>query len=143
MSRAPYLLCIDDYKPYLDTLEQYLKEHMPGPLRIEKAESGREGLELLEDLDAHGDTVIALIVDLMMPQMMGDEVIIHAHRSRPDILKFIVTGSMLEEDTVRRRIQRIQREARLDGCLAKSAGFQALGDAMLQVWPAEYSGREP
>ncbi len=51
-----------------------------------------DGSEAIELLDKHHDTIDAVICDLKMPKVSGDQVIIHGHQNYPLIPIIILTG---------------------------------------------------
>lgn len=92
----PVILCVDDHIEVLDSLEQQLSvyfENKYGKIfRIMKAESGAEGLEILEDLKENNREVPVIVSDQVMPGMPGDEFLIKARELMPDTKKIMLTG---------------------------------------------------
>ena len=86
------ILCVDDEKMILDNLEDQIRQRMGEEFDIEIAESGAEALEIMEELEADGRPLAAIISDQMMPVMKGDEFLIEAHRRLPDTPKILLTG---------------------------------------------------
>ncbi len=91
--KPPIILCVDDYKNILDTLREQLTMHLGDRFRIEIAESGEEGLELLQEFREDGRDVAVIVSDFLMPGgMPGDEFLIQAHALFPDTRKIMLTG---------------------------------------------------
>lgn len=88
----PVILCVDDVKEILDTLEEQLSTHLGREFTFEMALSGEEGLEVIDDLLARGREVAVIISDVIMPGMKGDEFLIEAHKRTPKTLKIMLTG---------------------------------------------------
>ncbi|MDX2063172.1 MAG: ATP-binding protein [Bacteroidia bacterium] len=88
----PVIVCVDDVKEILDTLEEQLSAHLGREYAFESALSGEEGLEVIEDLLKKGREVAVIISDVIMPGMKGDEFLIQAHRLSPRTLKIMLTG---------------------------------------------------
>jgi DNA-binding NtrC family response regulator len=78
------LLCIDDEKNILRSLNRVLRK---GKFKVFMAESGQEGLEILKQED------IALILcDQRMPGMNGYEVLREAKKIKPDTIRIMLSG---------------------------------------------------
>ncbi|MCS7028908.1 MAG: SpoIIE family protein phosphatase [Bacteroidia bacterium] len=92
MPRKPIILCVDDEKIVLDSLLEQLENHFSHIFSFEIAESGKEGLEIIEDCTAQKQDIAIIISDHLMPSMKGDEFIISAHKIVPDALKILLTG---------------------------------------------------
>ncbi len=91
LGETPTLLCIDDEKIILTSLQEQLRNNLPG-VEIEIAESGEEGLEVLEELIAENVHVPVVISDQLMPGMRGEEFLEKAHELLPDALNILLTG---------------------------------------------------
>ena len=108
------ILCVDDEKTVLETLQQQLKSIFKNKYLIEIAESGEEALEVLDDLLEDGYITILIITDWQMPGMKGDELLIHVNKHDNKIIKILLTGHAPEE-----AVQRAFNEARLDHYIQK------------------------
>ncbi|HEY5683894.1 MAG TPA: response regulator, partial [Acidimicrobiia bacterium] len=86
------ILSVDDDPQVLaavarDLRARYGKEH-----RILRAASGAEGLDVLRDLQARGDTVAVLVADQRMPEMTGTEFLTRAKETFPDAKTVLLTA---------------------------------------------------
>ncbi|MCP4129529.1 MAG: response regulator [bacterium] len=80
------LLIIDDEEMVSEMLKDYLEDY---GFSVKTAINGEEGLKLIaaEEFDA-------AIVDIRLPDMDGNDVVMQAHKIRPGIKYFIHTGSL-------------------------------------------------
>lgn len=108
------ILCVDDEKTVLETLQQQLKSIFSNKYLIEIAESGEEAIEVLEDLVSDGFETILIITDWQMPGMKGDELLVHVNQHHDKIVKILLTGHAPEE-----AVQRAFSEAELDHYIQK------------------------
>ncbi|HAJ63628.1 MAG TPA: hypothetical protein DCP31_33995 [Cyanobacteria bacterium UBA8543] len=88
----PVIICVDDEITVLDSLRRELSEALEDSFEIETAVGGIEALDLLEDLLAEGCDIAVVIVDYIMPDIKGDEVLKRIHQSSPKTLKIMLTG---------------------------------------------------
>lgn len=89
----PVILCVDDQKTVLETLEEQIKSHLGKTYKVYIAESGEEALELLEELHEEQAEVAVIVSDQVMPGgMPGDEFLIKAHEMLPATRKIMLTG---------------------------------------------------
>ncbi len=88
----PVIVCVDDERMVLDALKEQLGRQLGGRFDIETAESGQDALHLLEDLDAEGATVVAVISDHIMPGMKGDELLAQVRARWPRTRNILLTG---------------------------------------------------
>jgi CheY-like chemotaxis protein len=65
MDFVPTILCIDDFKPGLQTRKSFLEQF---GFNVLTASSGAEGLQLL-----HAHHIDAIVLDYRMPEMDGEE----------------------------------------------------------------------
>jgi serine phosphatase RsbU (regulator of sigma subunit)/CheY-like chemotaxis protein len=91
-SSKPVILCVDDDKPLLETLERLILRHLGREFDVELAESGSEGLEVLQEIHEDGRTVALIVSDQIMPGMEGDEFLIRAMHFVPETPKILLTG---------------------------------------------------
>jgi CheY-like chemotaxis protein len=87
--KKPTILCVDDEKIVLDGLWDQITARLGEEFVCEIAESGEEGLALINDLEREGRDIAVVISDQMMPQMRGDEFLIEVHKRLPQTLKNI------------------------------------------------------
>ncbi len=87
----PTLLCVDDERIVLTSLQEQLRNSLPH-VTIEIAESGEEGLEVLEDLMTDGVAVPVVVSDQLMPGMRGEEFLAKVHERSPSTLNILLTG---------------------------------------------------
>lgn len=88
----PIILCVDDVKEVLDTLDEQLNAHLGKQFTIESCLSGEEALEVIEDNMRKGREIAVIIADVIMPGMKGDELLIRAHQMTPATLNIMLTG---------------------------------------------------
>ncbi len=108
------ILCVDDERMILQSLELQLSEHFRNKHMLEFAESAEEGLEILENLSDCGVKVLAIVSDWLMPGMKGDEFLITAHKRFPYIIKIMLTGFADEK-----ALEKVRKEADLYTCIRK------------------------
>lgn len=78
------ILFVDDEVDVLKALQRALK---PEPYRCLFTQSGRQALNLLED-----QSIGALVSDLRMPHMDGMTVFRHVEKTRPDVVRLVLSG---------------------------------------------------
>jgi CheY-like chemotaxis protein len=86
------ILCVDDDRPLLDAIKSELQHSFSKTHTIEIANSGEEGLEVLEECRADNLEMPVIISDHLMPGMKGDEFLIEAHKKLPYAKKIMLTG---------------------------------------------------
>lgn len=87
-----YILCVDDDLQVLSSLKQQLANGLAGEYSFELAESGEEGLDILQELLDAGNTVPVVISDQLMPGMKGDQFLVHVQERNSNIRKILLTG---------------------------------------------------
>lgn len=80
------VLIVDDEYPVRLSLQEYLAAR---GLQVSSAESGEETLSLLKENDFD-----CAIIDMRLPGMTGDDLILNAHKLQPDLKFLIHTGSI-------------------------------------------------
>ncbi len=90
--KKPVILCVDDEKIILDSLEEQINARLGEEFDVEVAESGEEGLEIIEELEEEGRELAVVISDQLMPGMKGADFLIKVHERNKDALKILLTG---------------------------------------------------
>ncbi|WP_258097499.1 adenylate/guanylate cyclase domain-containing protein [Marinoscillum pacificum] len=97
----PIILCVDDERIILDSLKVQLMKYFDGNCLVEIAESGDEGLEIIEDLiDEDGVFPHVIISDQIMPGMKGDEFLIQVSQRSPSSIRILLTGQAQKDDII-------------------------------------------
>lgn len=91
------ILCVDDEEVVLESLKEQLKRPFGKDFYIEIAESSKDALDILQELEAEQIEVALVISDQIMPGMKGDEFLIQVHNRFPKILKILLTGQASAE----------------------------------------------
>lgn len=95
--KKPVILCVDDEKIVLDSLKKELNSAFKEMLTVELAESAAEAIELLHELNEDGYEIPIIISDWLMPEMKGDEFLIHVRGFLPESRKIMLTGQATTE----------------------------------------------
>jgi response regulator RpfG family c-di-GMP phosphodiesterase len=90
--KTPVIVCVDDEKTILNSLQMELMDELGDQYLIETAESGIEALEIIEELLAEGIELPLVISDQIMPSMKGDELLTQVHAITPKTLTILLTG---------------------------------------------------
>lgn len=110
----PVILCVDDERMVLDSLRTQLAAAFGDAYIYERAEDAEEALDVINDLNEEGISVILIISDWLMPGLRGDELLIQIHKNYPNVIKIMLTG---QADEV--AIERAKKQANLHSCLSK------------------------
>ncbi len=94
------IFCVDDEDIVLKSLKRELLNTLGHRYRIETAPSGKEALELFEEALADGHEVPLVIVDQIMPDMKGDEVLRRMYERSPNTLTILLTGQAAMQDVI-------------------------------------------
>lgn len=86
------ILCVDDEEIILTSLESLLSKNFGEHCTIELAQSGEEGLEIIEEFIEENIELVVIISDWLMPGMKGDEFLEKAHEICPNVFKVILSG---------------------------------------------------
>ncbi len=119
------IVCVDDERIILDALKTQLKKRYGDNYIYEFAESGEEGLEILDDLLDDEIETIVIISDWLMPNMKGDEFLIKVHDKYPNIIKIILSGQADEK-----AIEKAKKQASLSKFIHKPWENEQLFDAI-------------
>ena len=87
-----HILCVDDEEGILTALRQQLGARFGNECQIEVAQSGKDALELLDDLQRDDESLAVVIADQIMPGMKGGELLEEVHRRSPSTTKVLLTG---------------------------------------------------
>lgn len=88
----PAILAVDDDALVLAAVQRDLRSRYSNDYQVIGAASGREALEVLNELTASGDPVALLVVDQRMPEMTGVEFLEAARRLDPDARRVLLTA---------------------------------------------------
>jgi DNA-binding NtrC family response regulator len=86
------ILCVDDEKIVLDSLQEQLRNTFGDEFEYEIAESVDEAWEVIEDLVSRGYEMVLVISDWLMPRVKGDTFLIELHQKYPDTVTIMLTG---------------------------------------------------
>ncbi len=86
------ILCVDDEKIVLDSLQEQLHVAFGNTFQYEIAESVDEAWEVIDDLVADGYEMVLIISDWLMPRVKGDEFLIDVHEKYPKTVTVMLTG---------------------------------------------------
>jgi DNA-binding NtrC family response regulator len=86
------ILCVDDEKIVLDSLQEQLHVAFGNTFQYEIAESVDEAWEVINDLVADGYEMVLIISDWLMPRVKGDEFLIDVHEKYPKTVTVMLTG---------------------------------------------------
>ncbi|MEK8015395.1 MAG: hybrid sensor histidine kinase/response regulator [Candidatus Parabeggiatoa sp.] len=90
--KTPVIICVDDDKTILNSLEMELMNVLGEQYLIETAESGLDALEIIDELLAEKIELPLVISDQIMPSMKGDELLTQVHAISPKTLTILLTG---------------------------------------------------
>ncbi|EDN66838.1 two-component response regulator [Beggiatoa sp. PS] len=86
--KKPVIVCVDDDKTVLSSLQMELMDALGEEYLIETAEDGGDALALFEELLENGYDIPLVISDYLMPDIPGNELLKHIHAISPKHLKF-------------------------------------------------------
>jgi CheY-like chemotaxis protein len=86
------VICVDDEKIILDSLQNELQTLLPEECEFEIAESGEEAISLIDEMVEEGIMPAVVVSDQIMPGMKGDELLINIHQKYPETMKILLTG---------------------------------------------------
>lgn len=110
----PVILCVDDEIVVLDSLKTQLKKNLGDCYLYEIAESADEAIEIIDELEEDGTSILMIVSDWLMPGIKGDEFLIQVHQKFPKIVKVMLTGQVDEA-----AVERTRKQANLHSCLSK------------------------
>ncbi len=93
MKRIMNIVCVDDEKIVLDSLNSQLTRNFGNSFNYEFAESAEEALEIIEELKNEDDEVIYVVIsDWLMPGMKGDELLERVRSKVKNVKTILLTG---------------------------------------------------
>ena len=90
--RKEHILCVDDEEGILSALRQQLSARFGDECQIEVAQSAKDALEFVTELEKDGEELAVVIADQIMPGMKGVELLEEIHRRSPATTKILLTG---------------------------------------------------
>ncbi|MEO0293334.1 MAG: response regulator [candidate division WOR-3 bacterium] len=81
------ILIVDDFRPTLDSIGDYLSRKFKGEMRIHLAENGREAIEILEKKE-----IDLVVTDIAMPIMDGLELLAYMSKKYSEIPVIVMTS---------------------------------------------------
>jgi len=86
------ILCVDDEKMVLETLQRQLMNEFGTQFDYEMAEDVNEAWEVIVDLNESGCDIVLVISDWLMPGIKGDKFLVDLHKEFPTAVKILLTG---------------------------------------------------
>lgn len=108
------IICVDDEKIVLESLQNQLASLLGNKYKYEMAESVEEAWEVIEELVEDGYTMVLVISDWLMPETKGDQFLIDVHKKFPSTVKVMLTG---QADPA--AVENAKVNARLDAYIQK------------------------
>ena len=90
--RKAAILCVDDEKIVLDSLQEQLESTFGDRFQYEIAESVDEAWEVIEDLVSDDYKMVLVISDWLMPRVKGDTFLVEVHKKFPEAVTIMLTG---------------------------------------------------
>jgi thioredoxin reductase (NADPH) len=88
----PAIFAIDDDPVVVNAIERDLRRKYGREYRVLKADSGRQALHTLSELQKRGETVALFVADQRMPHMTGVQFLEAARALYPDAKKVLLTA---------------------------------------------------
>ena len=108
MKKVLNIVCVDDEKIVLNSLNSQLTRNFGNNFSYEFAESAKEALEIIDEL-RHSDNemIYVVISDWLMPGMKGDELLEEVRKKVKNVKTILLTGHM--DDEVIRNIKKSEQ----------------------------------
>lgn len=93
MKKVLNIVCVDDEKIVLDSLNSQLTRNFGNNFNYEFAESAEEALEIINSIQNEGaETIYVVISDWLMPGMKGDDLLIEVRKKIKNVKTILLTG---------------------------------------------------
>lgn len=99
-TKKTIILCVDDEPVILRSLKNQLRDFFGPKFSVLTETSGREALELLDELQSENTLPHLIISDQLMPEMAGDEFLSLVKDNYPEIVRILLTGEASRENIV-------------------------------------------
>lgn len=115
MKKVLNIVCVDDEKIVLDSLNSQLTRNFGNNFNYEFAESAEEALDIIEELRSEDDEMIYVVIsDWLMPGMKGDELLEEVRKKVENVKTILLTGHI--ENNV---VQNIEQSGKGIKCIYK------------------------
>lgn len=88
----PVILCVDDEKTILDSLEEQIQNKLGKDYDVEVCQSAEEALDILDEFENDSRHVAVIVSDQMMPGMKGDQFLVQSNEKYLNTPKILLTG---------------------------------------------------
>jgi len=95
-----FIICVDDQPEVVDMLLMQLENAVGNECEIEVAESATEALNVLHELEEHGEVIELVITDEIMPGLQGSKFLEIVYEHDPDIMTMMLTGQAGLDDVI-------------------------------------------
>ncbi len=93
MKKTLNIVCVDDEKIILDSLNAQLTRNLGNHYHYEFAESAEEALSIIDEIDHEdGEVLYVVISDWLMPGMKGDELLQTVRNKVKNVVTILLTG---------------------------------------------------
>ncbi len=90
--KKPVIICIDDEPIILNAMRSELRDAFGNDYLVEICESGREALTLIDELIKEKVEIPLVIVDYLLPDTQGNELLLAIQKQLPSTRKIMLTG---------------------------------------------------
>lgn len=98
MKKVLNIVCVDDEKIVLDSLNSQLTRNFGNNFNYEFAESAEEALHIIDDIrDESNEVIYVVISDWLMPGMKGDELLEEVRKKVTNVKTILLTGHVDEK----------------------------------------------
>jgi diguanylate cyclase (GGDEF)-like protein len=87
-----HIICVDDEEGILNALRQQLGVRFGDECEISVAQSAKDALEMVDELQRDNEPLAVVIADQIMPGMKGVELLEEVNRRSPGTTKILLTG---------------------------------------------------